>query len=235
MKTIFMDSIVKSIELDLEKSIDFLNSLQNKSDFELIFEPEKHQLRAFDAQKTKILEFKWPLLLDLSKCDENTQVFDNQLLTQNYLLLLIQPGQTSLGYFEEGELENHIVIRRYMTRAKQGKAQIRHLKTKGKSKLGSRIRLQQTIDFFEEINTKINEWEIIEKTEKIFYSAAIDLWNLLFESKIECPFLKKDARLQKVPFNVLSPNYEELWRVNDLLSKGKVNFYQAIKLDFFKN
>jgi hypothetical protein len=226
---------METIDLDIEKSLDFLNYLQKKADTEILIESEKHRLSAFDGHKNKIFEFKCPLLLDLSKFSVETQPIDNQCFIDNYLILLIQPGQAALGYFEEGELENHIVIRRYMTRAKQGKTQIRHLKTKGKSKLGSRIRLQQTIDFFEEINTKLDEWEIIEKTQKIYYSAAIDLWNLVFDSKVECPFLKKDARLQKIPFNIMPPNYEELWRVNDQLRIGKVSFFEPIKLDFFEN
>ncbi|MEO1451203.1 MAG: hypothetical protein AAFV07_16855 [Bacteroidota bacterium] len=45
-----------------------------------------------------------------------------------------------------------------MKRHKRGKAQISYLNTRGKSKAGSRIRLANTVAFFEEINERLQDW-----------------------------------------------------------------------------
>ncbi len=163
-----------------------------------------------------------PLLID--------EIIENQSLENylrhispfppDYILLLIQAGSAAIGHYEEGKLVNHKVIKKYMIRAAQGKAQLKHLNSKGKSKLGSRIRLAQTKDFFEEINEKLEEWEVTN-IPFIFHSASIDCWNLLFESKINCPFDKKDERLKKVPLLVYTPDFEELLRINKFILFAK--------------
>ncbi|TAG05131.1 MAG: hypothetical protein EAZ44_03860 [Cytophagia bacterium] len=170
-----------------------------------------------ENQEQKI-SYQIPLLID--EIAEN-QSFKEYLMAiqpipNDYVLLLIQAGSAAIAQYEEGKLINHKVIKKYMIRASQGKAQLKHLNNKGKSKLGSRIRLAQTKDFFEEINEKLEEWEI-NNIPFIFYSASIDCWNLLFESKINCPFDKKDMRLKKIPLLVYTPDFEEILRINDYI------------------
>ncbi|MCU0445543.1 MAG: hypothetical protein MUE85_11560 [Microscillaceae bacterium] len=190
-----------------------------------------------ELQNTSVLEFKLPLpfppLLAEPSLAEYLTTFTAEL--PNYLLILLQAGQGAIAYFEAGEMENHKVIRRYMVRAQQGKAQIKHLKSKGKSKLGSRVRLAQTLDFFEEINEKLQDWEVADQVSRILYSSSIDLWNLMFDSKIEPPFEKRDPRLRKIPTHIYSPNYEELLRINDFALQGYGQLMQTVELDFFKN
>lgn len=77
----------------------------------------------------------------------------------HFALALIKAGQAAVGYFHQGELIDHRVFRAYMVRQKQGKSQIKHLKTKGKSRAGSRIRLSETERFFEEINERLTTYE----------------------------------------------------------------------------
>ena len=115
---------------------------------------------------------------------------------------------------------------------KQGKSQLKHLKTKGKSKLGSRIRLGNVVLFFEEINQKLLDWEIEEHIEHIFYSASIQLWNMVFESKVAPPFEKQDPRFMKIPSDVQTPNYEELLKLNEFVKQGLLTLYQEMPLDF---
>lgn len=133
-----------------------------------------------------------------------------------YLILLIQAGKAALGHVEEGEILNHKVIHRYMIRG-NGKAQYNHLKSKGKSKAGSRVRLGQSEDFCEEINQKLLEWEVDESIEYIFYSCSIPLWNMLFEAETLPPFDKKDERLRKIPKDIPVPSYETLTACNEFL------------------
>lgn len=181
---------------------------------------EKHHLeKENDEEKIK---YQMPLLID--EIEENQPLKDylNNInaIPDDYILILIQAGSAAIAQFEEGKLVNHKVIKKYMVRASQGKAQLKHLNSKGKSKLGSRIRLAQTKDFFEEINEKLEEWEI-KNIPLIFYSASIDCWNLLFDSKIECSFDKKDKRLRKVPLLVYTPDFEEILRVNEFILYAK--------------
>jgi len=157
---------------------------------------------------------------------ENTQVISWKDYLQsipevplNYLVILMQAGQGAIGFFEEGELFLHKVIRRYMVRKKQGKSQLSQLKTKGKSKLGSRIRLAQTEDFILTIQEKINDWEVNENVEKFFYQASQVLWNKLFEEE-NMPFEKNDERLIKIPKDLPTPTLEVLLEVQKFLEEG---------------
>ncbi len=138
-----------------------------------------------------------------------------------YLILLIQAGHAALGYVQEGELVLHKVITRYMVRG-NGRAQIGYLKTRGKSKAGSRVRLSQSLDFIEAINEKIEEWAVLDDCEFIFHSASIQLWQMLFSSKVPCPFDKKDPRLRSIALDVQVPNLEELHRVQAFLQGENV-------------
>lgn len=140
-----------------------------------------------------------------------------------YIILLIRSGNASLGYFENGKNIRHKVIRKYMVRKKQGKSQLTYLKRKGKSKLGSRIRLAQTEHFFEEINEKLNEWNSIHNEHcKIFYSCPIRLWSYLLKGKTTPPFDKKSDRLIKIPIHIHTPNIKELKKINYFLNHGVI-------------
>ena len=113
-----------------------------------------------------------------------------------------------------------------MKRHKRGKSQISYLKTRGKSKAGSRIRLANTVRFFEEINERLTTYEEEYEPERMIYSCTAQLWGLLFQSKVPPPFEKKDPRLIKVPKDVNIPTYEELLNVNEFIQKGLLTVYQ---------
>lgn len=136
------------------------------------------------------------------------------------MIALVQAGAAALGYFEEGEAVHHKAIKKYMKRHSQGKSQINYLKTRGKSKAGSRVRLANTVTFFEEINERLTEWEEDYSPRKIMYSCTATLWGLLFQSKVPPPFTKKDNRLIKIPRDVQIPTYEELLHINHLSVAG---------------
>lgn len=137
-----------------------------------------------------------------------------------YVMLLVQAGAAALGYFEEGEVFLHKTIKKYMTRKKQGKAQLNYLNTRGKSKAGSRIRLANTVRFFEEINERLTEWEEDHEPQRILYSCTARIWGMLFQSRVAPPFDKKDPRLLKIPRDVHVPSHEELLRINELSNHG---------------
>ena len=176
-----------------------------------------------------VMEFKLPFIFTLP--DEGADLDDLMQLVQgfeetpNYLIILMEAGQAALGNFEEGQIDSHKVIRKYMVRAKQGKVQLSHLKTKGKSKLGSRIRLAQSKEFFEDINEKLKEWEV-EDVDLIFYKSSIQLWNGLFEAANEPPFEKRDERLRKIPKDLPTPTYELLLEMNKFILEGELKIFK---------
>jgi len=133
------------------------------------------------------------------------------------LILLMQAGSAAIGYFENGQLVLHKVIKKYMVRMNQGKAQLTHLNAKGKSKAGSRIRLANTVAFFEQINEKIEEWGVIADCQTIFYAATPNVWRLLFESNADCPFKKDDERIRKIDFFSATPDLDVLKEVVEKL------------------
>lgn len=131
-----------------------------------------------------------------------------------YLLLLVQLGAAALGMVENEEVIAHKSIKKYMKRHKRGKAQIQYLNTRGKSKAGSRIRLANTVRFFEEINEKLIEWEdFYGPNSRILYACTPSVWGMMFQAEPAPPFDKKDPRLIKVPMDVRVPTHEEWLRV----------------------
>jgi hypothetical protein len=138
-----------------------------------------------------------------------------------YILYLVQAGAAALGYFEKGEAVKHKTLNKYMVRKKQGKSQLTYLRQKGKSRAGSRIRLKESLEFFEEINHKLIDWkEHINKAAFIFYSCPIRLTNELYLARTPPPFERNDKRLRKIPFHVKTPNHKELMHINYLINSG---------------
>ena len=166
--------------------------------------------------------FRFPLPFPVPRADEILSDYLDRVPENPlpYLLILIQAGHSALGFYEDGELLHHKVIKKYMVRAKQGKAQIGYLSTRGKSKAGSRIRLANTVAFFEDINAKITDWNCIDDAERILVSIPIRLKPLLYQSKVPAPFEKTDPRLLKIPLDTQRPGKDELKRVNRLILLG---------------
>ncbi len=129
-------------------------------------------------------------------------------------LVLIRAGQASTGYVHNGELMDHKVFRAYMVRKKQGKSQIKHLKTKGKSRAGSRIRLEETTRFFEEINERLSFYGQNHSIDHWGISCGKTLWPYFFASETPPPFSSKAENLIQLPYHIDQASYQELKQVN---------------------
>ncbi len=218
-------------KLSYPESLKYLKDLitdENK-DLEII-NVKKKIISIKDKNSDELLYLRLPLSFPELNIEQTFDQFVEAVpekFPPPYIILLIRAGNSSLGYFEKGKNIKHKVIRRYMVRKKQGKTQLTYLKRKGKSRLGSRIRLAQAEKFFEEINELLNEWNLIKKNSefKIFYSCPIRLWSYLFKTNPTPPFNKKNNRLIKIPFNVYKPNMKELKRINYTLNNGII-FYK---------
>jgi hypothetical protein len=185
------------------------------------FVSDKNQWIIYQGQES-VLQFRLPITFEL----DPSGIYQGEG-DVNYVLLMIRSGIASLGYFEGGDNLDHKVFRAYMVRKKQGTSQIKHLKTKGKSRAGSRVRLAETLEFFEEINLRMQEYFAVHRIDKICISCATTLIPYLFGSKMETPFDKSDPRIMKIPKHVQNPTYEAMLEVNDFLQKGELRSSDA--------
>ena len=193
---------------NIEKFLDWV--LIRKLD--LSYDASRHKLRIYDQRKT-IGDLWLPFTLSF-----NPETNGVTKVEKNWIVFLIRAGTAALGYFEEGTNAEHKVIRAYMVRKKQGKSQIKYLKTKGKSRAGSRVRLGASEKFFEEINEKISDYLNKYPVDFIAYSCAKTLWPFLFTS--EGQLHKGDPRLYKIPVHIQEPGYEKLLEINELVQSA---------------
>ncbi|WP_051315894.1 hypothetical protein [Algoriphagus vanfongensis] len=135
----------------------------------------------------------------------------------HWVLTAIKAGQAVLGYFQEDQLLEHKVFRAYMVRQKQGKSQIKHLKTKGKSRAGSRIRLNETERFFEEINERLVSLDDAFPISVFGLSCSKTLWPYFFGSETPPPFDSKSTLLRSIPVHFHQASFEELTIAGQLL------------------
>lgn len=133
-------------------------------------------------------------------------------------LVMIRAGIAVTGYFHNGEMLDHKVFRAYMVRQKQGKSQIKYLKTKGKSRAGSRLRLGESERFFEEINERLQRYAADYPITTWGISCGKTLWPYFFDSTTPPPFSKKQVNLLSIPFHVQQPDFEALQSVHKKLN-----------------
>ncbi len=140
-----------------------------------------------------------------------------------FLILLIRAGHATIGVSQNGVIIHHRVIKKYMVRRKQGKAQLTYQTLKGKARGGAKLRLARTREFFEEINSKLQEWhKNIKDVDWIFFQCSPRLWSELFKANPNPPFTKGDRRIHKIPLTTYKPTFKELQRINRFLLHGKI-------------
>lgn len=181
--------------------------LVNQADekgWEIRYLPEKHQL---------LLENKVSWLAKLFLPWTMTWLPEGKFQVQedvHYCLTLVRAGQASLGYFHQGKLLDHKVFRGYLVRQKQGKSQFKYLKTKGKSRAGSRIRLEETLVFFKEINERLQVYAKQYPLNFWGLGCAKTMRPLLFDGELNPPFTSKSVELIELPYPFTKGSYEEL-------------------------
>ncbi len=177
----------------------------------LNYVPEKHQLileKGQDWLGKLYLPWTWHYEHQLSR-----------RVDSHFVLILVRAGQAAVGYFHQGKLLDHRVFRAYMIRQKQGFSQIKYLKTKGKSRSGSRIRLGETERFFEEINERLSEYDSKFPIDFWGISCGKTLWPFMFDSNSKPPFTTKSTNLIEVPIHIPKASLENLEKAGIFLNK----------------
>lgn len=204
--------------LPKDKAADLLRSIE-ASPVRTVYDADKHRLALLDESGNEQVYFRLPLTLPYPGIADEKPI--------NYVILLIQSGNCALGYFENGRCLDHKVYRSYMVRKKQGKSQIKYLKTKGKSRAGSRVRLGETLEFFENINGRLQEYFEEHAVHRIAISCSKTLIPYLYNSKVSTPFDKNDPRLYRIPKHIHTPIYEVLLDANRFLQRGQLIYEET--------
>lgn len=141
---------------------------------------------------------------------------------ERHVLLLLQAGAMAVGYWDGPELVHHKAVRRYVVRG-NGRAQPLHQKTRGKSRYGSRLRLQNWKRLLVETNERLHEyWAEYGGPERVFVAVPVRVFSDLAATEPAPPFLREDARVQRVPMHVHRPDFAELMRVHGWLAHGRL-------------
>jgi hypothetical protein len=139
-----------------------------------------------------------------------------------HVVLLLQAGAMAVGCWDGQHLVAHKAVRRYVVRG-NGKAQMLHRKTRGKSRYGARLRLQNWRRLLAETSARLHELEAGHgPVERVFLAAPVRLWAELFAADPTPPFARDDVRLQRVPMHVHRPDFAELLRVHHWLGRGRL-------------
>lgn len=177
-----------------------------------------------DAQGKLSVALRPPLLLLRQETlPEAAQLLqDTGLGLGSYALLLLQAGATAVARFEEGELGDHKSFKRYVVRGK-GRAQPSHLKTRGKSRQGSRLRLRNAERLLVEVSERLGSWfEDDLPPERMYVSCPVRLFADLCRVDPAPPIEADDPRRIRIPLDVKVPTHAELLRVHRSLGRGRV-------------
>ena len=188
-------------------------------EFEELFDHGDFELESYDYGRHEVVlsnGVKIRLPLQLRVADQRIEFLEDK----PFLIVIIKSGEAVLGLVDEGELVLHKVFRGYLVRKKQGKSQLKHLKTKGKSRAGSRVRLSSTFDFLEQICQKIEEVYFDLEPERIVFHCS-ELLRPHFFERNKC-FGNNDPRLFSLGFNVEKPSYDFLEQVFNRFTAAEV-------------
>lgn len=165
-----------------------------------------------------------PLLGPRPVADERLADYAQRLPgpVERSVVLLLQAGAMAIGYWDGDELLHHKASRRYVVRG-HGKAQPLHRRTRGKSRYGARLRLQNWKRLLAETNARLRDyWRDFGAPERVFLAVPVRTLPELLAAEPAPPFVRDDPRLQRVPMHVHRPDFAELLRVRRWLGIGRL-------------
>lgn len=138
------------------------------------------------------------------------------------VVLLLRAGSAAMGVFADTECLAHRCRRRYVVRG-NGKAQTTWVRTRGKSRYGSRLRLQNADRLLDDVATTTIEWAgWLDDASVIHWSCPERQWAALHEHEPTLSALHDDPRARRIALHVHEPRFEELQRVWWRLRHGRL-------------
>ncbi|MFY0675177.1 MAG: hypothetical protein JXQ87_17410 [Bacteroidia bacterium] len=210
--------------------IECLIDLENTLSLHSFSDPKHHGFEFLNSKGLKVLKIQIPLYLGVPEANVNLKNYAQQFRNEGdtFCLALIRAGESAMGLIKGTELLEYKVIRKYMVRKKQGKSQLKHLHSKGKSRAGSRIRLAQSQKFFEEINLKLQLWQNFIHDGLFVYGVAASLLPFWTASNVKLPVdLKSPKQTRKVNWTVGLPREKELERSIKYLYSARISIFDT--------
>jgi hypothetical protein len=141
---------------------------------------------------------------------------------ERQLVLLLRAGAMAIGWWDGDDLVQHKAVRRYVVRG-HGKAQGTHAKTRGKSRYGARLRLQNWRRLLAETNERLTAWwHEFGPPERVFVAVPVRVFAELLAAEPPPPFAAAAEAVERVPMHVHRPDHAELLRVRHWLRHGRL-------------
>ncbi len=145
-----------------------------------------------------------------------------EIVAERLVVLLLRAGAAAIGCWDGDELVDHKALRTYVVRG-SGKAQPTWLETRGKSRYGSRLRLQNWQRLLASVNVRLASCrERFGEPERIFLGVPVRVLADLFAAEPPPPFAPGDARIVRLPIHVHRPDHAELLRVREWMDHGRL-------------
>lgn len=207
---------------EAESVLDGLVLLGLPSPEELVYDPARGSFRDPD----ELIEVVPPPVLPEPSAGSDAETWLEAIPAWlgTHVVVLLRAGAFALGLWEHGELLRHKCEKKYVVRGK-GKAQPTHLETKGKSRYGSRLRLQNAKSLLEELRELLGTWlrELHElrgtDPDAIFLGTPPRQRARLLDAPI--PGVP-DLCLRRLPGDFDEPSFDELGRVYRRLCHGRL-------------
>lgn len=137
-------------------------------------------------------------------------------------VVILQAGAASIAYFEAGIPVSTKSMKRYVVRGK-GRAQPTYLASKGRSRYGSRLRLQNARRLHDEVNARLAAlWSEYGPPAQLFVSAPARLWSEQFEGQVKPPF-ERDQPIERIGRDLPVPTTDVLLRAYRSLEYGRIH------------
>ncbi len=150
---------------------------------------------------------------------------EGELRTGGQVFFLLQAGAAALGVWKDGALLKHKVIKKYVVRAGQGRAQSAQDRRRPARSAGARLRSQNQRSLLAEIGACLQGWsEEVRACERIFYSAPVRLWGEVLREVPGLGFAGDDPRLQKIALDLRRPGMAELRHIIYEMTHGRITY-----------
>ncbi|MCH8515234.1 MAG: hypothetical protein LAT68_02800 [Cyclobacteriaceae bacterium] len=179
------------------------------------YQKDRHQITIHSNFTIRL-----PMTLEFN--ESNHSIFRSESFF--YGILIIGSEFSIIGISDGKELIDHKVFKTYSVRKRQGRSQINYLKTKGKSKAGSRVRLGNITLYLESINEKWNQLELQYKPSKWVFHCSKILISYVYESKIKPLIPLQSEKLIKPGLSLSKPKLEDLLTLEKELNLFKLSY-----------
>ena len=137
------------------------------------------------------------------------------------VVLLMQAGAHAYGLWVDDELIRHRADKRYVVRG-NGKAQPTHLKTRGKSRYGSRLRLQNAKALVAGTIEDLRQWhDDYGPFDTLYRSCPQRAWSDFLATADPRPPFGTPERMVTIPLDVGVPCFAEVCRIREWLAFGE--------------